>query len=180
MKTVEIKIQGTSPILLHSPAGMVRQSVGKKRIPTPEEEAATSRYLMPDGETLAFPTYNFVQSLLKATSGMKIGKKSVVPYFAGCVTPAEELASFGTKEYKIDTRRAIVQRQGILRSRAKVTDWTLTFKLMVDIDNFPDGFAVKDLEGIVEEAGLRVGIGDFRPACRGSFGRFQLASLKVL
>lgn len=179
MKTVTVKIEGISPILLHSSIGMVRMSAKKKTIPTPEEEAKKGCYFLPDEKTLGFPTVNFVQSILKVGRSVKVGKKYVGPYLAGCVVPAEEMASFNTKEYDIDTRRVVVQRQGILRSRAKLPSWALTFQLAVDEKNLLDGFGVDDLPGIISEAGTRVGIGDYRPEKGGPYGRFKLVSFQV-
>jgi hypothetical protein len=179
MKTATVSIKGMSPILLHNPVTMAGKPVaGKKRIPTPEEEAASSRYLMPGTETLAFPIINIVQSIVNASSGIKIGKQSIVPFIAGCVVPAEEFASFKTQEYVIDTRRAVVQRQGVMRSRARLNSWNLTFDLQLDSDNMPDG-VIESLGSIITEAGRRIGIGDYRPQKKGPFGRFELVSLKI-
>jgi hypothetical protein len=181
MKTAVVTIEGTSPILLHSPSGMQgRAKAGKKVIPTPEEEAAKARYLIPGTQMLAFPTYNFTQSILIAGRSVKVGKKYIGAYLAGCVTPAEEFASFETEKYEIDIRRAVIQRQGVMRARPRLNNWALTFKLNLDVENFLDGFTAEDLQPIIEEAGSRVGIGDFRPAKGGPFGRFKLISFNLI
>ena len=134
---------------------------------------------MPDEKTLGFPTYNFVRALIGGCSRVKVGKIFISSYVAGCVVPAEEMASFGTSEYKIDTRRAVVQRQGVLRSRARLDKWKLTFVLQVDEANLPDGMGIEDLRGPIQEAGNRLGLGDFRPQCKGPYGRFVLTDFRV-
>jgi len=180
MTVVTATIEGTTPILLNSPYNMGgRATVGKKVIPTPEVEAAGKRYLLPGTNMLAFPVLNIKASMLYASGGLKVGKKMIKPYVAGCVTPAEEFASFGTEKYLIDTRRVVVQRQGVMRSRPRLDKWKLTFDFEVDDVNLPDGFEAADLKGILEEAGTRIGIGDFRPTKGAYFGRFKVTAFKV-
>jgi len=71
-----------------------------------------------------------------------------------------------------------VQRQGILRSRPLLKDWTLDFDLLVsEEDVSPNYFPT--LRAICEDAGRRVGIGDFRIEKNGPFGKFVVESWEV-
>lgn|SRR5579884_2218662 len=109
---VKVSIKGEKPILLHNPAGMGLKKAGKKEIPSPEEEAAASLYWMPGKESIGFPTTGLHRALITVSSQFKSGKQSSTPYVAGCLEFMEEIAGFGTTEYEVDTRRAVVQRQG--------------------------------------------------------------------
>jgi hypothetical protein len=179
MRVFEVKIEGTSPILFHNPAGMARSGAVKKdskSIPTPEEEAKASCYWLPGGSSLMFPGDNIQSAMLRAASGYKVNKKALTPFVAGSVTVEPEHVPFNTKDYVVDTRRAVVQRQGILRSRAKLPQWKLEFTLLVDAD-----FPVRELDilrQILEETGRRIGIGDFRPEKRGRFGKFKVTKFE--
>ena len=54
MKTFDVVITDTKPILMHNPAGMRPAKVksgGQSNIPLPEEEAAAGIYWMPDGSS---------------------------------------------------------------------------------------------------------------------------------
>jgi hypothetical protein len=175
MRVFEVEIEGTSPILLHNPAGMARTGAVKKdskSIPTPEEEAKASCYWMPDESSLMFPGDNIQSAMLRVASGYKANKKALTPFVAGSVQIEPEHVPFGTKDFVVDTRRAVVQRQGILRSRAKLPQWRLEFTMLV-----ADDFPVRELDVLkqmLEEAGRRIGIGDFRPEKRGRFGKFKV------
>jgi hypothetical protein len=179
MRAFEVKIEGTSPILFHNPAGMARRGAVKKgasSIPTPEEEAKASCYWLPDGSSLMFPGDNIQAAMLRVASNYKANKKALTPFVAGSVVVEPEHVPFNTKDYLIDTRRAVVQRQGILRSRAKLPVWKLIFTLLVD-----DDFPVRELDilkQMLDEAGRRVGIGDFRPEKRGRFGKFVVTKFQ--
>lgn len=177
MKTIKAKIKGVGlGILLHSPAGM-GQSNGKKVIPTREQEAAAGCYWMDDKKSLAFPAWNVSRALVKAAAQFKNGKVPMSRYMASDVVIEPPMLSFGTKEYAIDTRRAVVQRQGILRSRPLLKNWTLEFDLLVGEGISAAMFPT--LRVICEEAGQRVGIGDFRIDKNGPFGKFVVESWEV-
>lgn len=178
MKVIKARIKGVGlGILLHNPAGM-GQSNGKKVIPTPGQEAAAGCYYMEDGKTLAIPGWNLFRSLVKSGMSYKDGKVAMSRVIAGGVTIEPAMLSFGTKEYAIDTRRAVVQRQGILRSRPLLKNWTLDFDLLVNEEDVsPKAFPT--LRAICEDAGRRVGIGDFRIEKNGPFGKFVVESWEV-
>lgn len=173
MKTISVLLKGKEPgILLHNPAGMQRKdSKRETQIPSVEEEAEASCYRDEKGY-LAFPADNVKTAMIITSSMYKVGKTRISPFVAGSVFISPRMLSFGVKKYQIDTRRAVVQKQGILRSRANLPEWELAFEMTVD-----DDFPVEDLSvlrRILEEAGRRVGIGDFRPQKKGWFGKFSV------
>jgi hypothetical protein len=179
VKTIKVKIKGTGMgLLLHNPAGMCASNGGKKVIPTPEQEAKAAAYYLEDGETLAIPGWNLFRSLVKAAAAFKDGKKSMSRIVAGGVIVEPEMLSFGTKNYAIDTRRAVVQRQGILRSRPLLKDWTLEFDLLINEEDV-SAKAFPILRAICEDAGRVVGLGDFRVEKNGPFGKFHVESWEV-
>jgi hypothetical protein len=179
MKTIKVRIKGTGMgLLLHNPSIMGASNGGKKVIPTPEQEAKAACYYMEDGETLAIPGWNLFRSLVKAAGAFKDGKTSMSRIVAGGVQVQPDMLSLDTKTYGIDTRRAVVQRQGILRSRPHLKDWTLSFDLLVSEEDVSHK-AFPTLRAIVEDAGRRMGIGDFRVEKNGPFGRFVVESWVV-
>jgi len=179
MRVIKAKIKGAGMgILLHNPAGMGHSNGGKKQIPTPEQEAKKGCYFMDDGETLAIPGWNLFRSIVKAAAQFKQGRISMSKIVAGGVSVEPAMLSFGTKQYAIDTRRAVVQRAGILRSRPLLKDWSLSFDLLVsEEDVAPQAFPT--LRAIVEDAGRRVGLGDFRVEKSGPFGKFTVESWEI-
>jgi hypothetical protein len=55
-------------------------------------------------------------------------------------------------------------------------DWKLTFTAELDTTILSE----KLLRAIIDDAGKRVGLGDFRPATKGPFGRFVVTNWKVV
>ncbi len=173
MEKYKVTIEGTSPILFSNPIGMIPQHFGKKSVPTPEEEAATRCYWLDGpGSELCFPSDNLKIALIQASSAYRFGKQSLAPFVAGSILLQPALLGLGTNKYFIDTRRAVVQRQGVLRSRPRLNEWKLSFEIIQD-DDFPEQ-ASSQLPLIIAEAGRRIGIGDYRPQKKGWFGKFRL------
>lgn len=176
MQVIEYSVQGTSPLLLHNPAGMQQPSdaIKRKSIPTSEEEAEAGTYRLADGQ-LALPAFAFRAALVGAAKGRRMGKVAAATIVKGAVFVTDEMVPLFTtddrtpaKDYEIDTRRVVVQNNGIVRSRPKLFPWRATFPLELD-EGFITGEHVAELLDI---AGRLVGVGDFRPERSGPFGRF--------
>lgn len=178
----QVKIRGIGEgILLHSPAGLGSHAKSAKRIiPSPEEEAEAGCYWTEDHSSLAFPATNLWCGLIQAASGYKVPgykKLSLSPVLAGDMSISPRLISFGTKEYRIDTRRAVIQRQGVLRSRPWLPEWELTFQVHWESQFLGLDFHQAILPDLLERLGKTIGIGDFRPARKGPFGRFEVVEI---
>ena len=68
----------------------------------------------------------------------------------------------------------VVQRARLLRTRAKFEDWSCEF--IADAD--PELVDQMQLERWLQIAGRRVGLGDWRPAKSGQYGRFDVESVE--
>jgi hypothetical protein len=181
MRIVDVTIEGIRAILLHNPAAMGGEpSNGKRKTQTPKDEAAAGCYWTENGDSLAFPGLNIYRAMVQAAGGFKAGRLSMTSYIAGGIEVRPEMISFGTKAFEIDTRRAVIQRQGFLRSRAKIpTGWRLKFQLLISEEDLPQKSSLDMLREILEEAGRRIGIGDFRPQKTGPFGKFKIVEWGV-
>jgi hypothetical protein len=158
--------------------------VGKtKAIPTPEEEAERSTYRNEQGD-FVFPVLGPRNALLVASKKYKVkGRRSSFFEDIAHIQPAHEFAVIyngdgePADKYEIDTRRAVIQRNGVLRSRAKFPlPWSMTFELLYDEQLVSDPEIVRT---ILQDAGKRIGIGDYRPARWGWFGTFEVVEMEV-
>lgn len=178
------KLTGYTPLLMHNPAQM-RQGGGAKtkRIPTPEEEAEAGLYA--DMKGLLYLKFIAIRNCcLKGGRNYKVGKMTVGMFLGGCILNEDldapcylENAKTGApltkNDYEIDTRRAVVQKQGILRSRPKIRDWAARATFRVDTSQIgtPQELDTLILE-CLNRGGQFIGIGDYRPERTGPFGRF--------
>ena len=78
------------------------------------------------------------------------------------------------KSYKIDSRRAVIQRQGVVRSRARIDLWSCILIMECDTD-----FLMPDqMLELLNLGGKIAGVGDFGPRSGGEFGRFTAEIVK--
>lgn len=188
MKSVTFTLKGITPLLTHNPAQMQRPAgaeVGKKVIPSAEEEAEAGTYRLPSGD-LGFPAVGVRNCILRATSGYRHGKKALRPFLAGSLLPAELLFPLvnedgePVKEYIIDVQRAVIQRAGIMRARPRLdVPWYLACAF-----RFRDGLLSEEalltaLKVVLPDAGATVGIGDYRIEKSGWYGGFEWINLEV-
>jgi hypothetical protein len=89
-----------------------------------------------------------------------------------------EISIAHKEPWRVDTRAVRIPSTGgrILAHRPMFDDWKLTFTAELDTTILSE----KLLRAIIDDAGKRVGLGDFRPATKGPFGRFVVTNWKVV
>jgi hypothetical protein len=177
-----VVIVGVFPgILLHNPAGMGTNKSAKKVIPSPEDEAAASAYWTEDRSSLALPSFNLYRGLVEASSGCKLPgdrKRPLGPVVAGDLSIEPYMIPFNALDYRVDMRRVVIQRQGIVRARACLPEWGLTFQVLWEAQLLGTDFHKNVLPDLLERLGKSIGVGDFRPGkSKGPFGRFLVESI---
>lgn len=183
IKAVKINIVGREPGLLQrNPAGSL--SLGKethKRInPSPLEEATGGLYK--DAKIGIYVPSEWLHSgLIWASAGYKIPtmrKLSLSPVVAGDMIIDPYKIPLIHKSWDVFTCRAIVNRQGILRSRPLFYPWGLSFIVRWCPDYLGENFGEVGglLNDLLSKLGDIMGIGDFRG--KGRFGRFEVSSMQ--
>lgn len=183
MEILHIKLNGLSPLLMHSPESMRRtddETLGRKVIPSPEEEAAASRYLLPDGNFYV-PAIAVRSSMLHGARGYRIGKRPAREILAGAVILSDEVfpllrdgQPIAGDDYVIDSRRAVVQRQGIIRNRAKIE---LPWQVEAVFDYNSQLANLEQIKTALNNAGQIAGLLDGRPGTGLWFGRYEVTDI---
>lgn len=189
-RKMSFTIKGKKELMTHNPESMQhpnerggKSTVGKTKIPTPEEEAKAGLYIV-DGN-YCVPGIGVRNAMVAVASDWKplTGKKrgNLQSTIAHITVEPEFLVICDQKgkpkkTYEIDTRRAVIQRQGILRSRPKFKDWTVTFDVVYDDAFLPlEEESIRELfTGLLNDAGKRRGLGDYRPERKGWFGIYSV------
>lgn len=176
---IHITIQGVTPLLMNRFREEQLTEKADKTL-TPREQAKLTAYL-DDKERLYLPTMNIYSSIIGAGRFHKQGKNkistqrsSLIP--AG-VLMTEEIAYFmKPTDFEVDSRPVVIPATGgkIMKHRARLDEWKLKFMLDVDQKVFTE----KELRRIIDDAGSKIGLGDFRPERRGFFGRFVVVEWK--
>jgi len=179
MKKIEVVIEGTASLLMHSAASMEQKQGTKNPAGNydPKIDAEKVEYRNDKGE-LYIPARCLKASIINASSWFKFGKKSAKPIIAGCtrIEPAELILTDTKdnilKDYKIDLRPVVVQRARILRARPRIDNWQLKFDIIYNEKML--GTKVDIINDILEEAGQRIGLLDNRPQKYGENGTFKV------
>lgn len=186
MKQLHIVLKGTLPILQRN----IRAMRGPDEpIPSPEEEAESGSYRLPDGN-LCMPSAAVRNCLLRASSGrraqeQKSGRKVLLtPLLSGAVLFADDLFPLVNDkgdpigDYNIDIRsvKNPNTRGRFSRARARIElPWFLvcTFR-------YKESMVTLDLiEDVLNIGGETIGIGDYRLEKKGPFGGFEVAQIEV-
>ena len=176
MKKIDVEIEGVTPLLMNKynvQAELDRQK-GKRITKTydPEVEADISAYWgTGKKKELIIPSEVLYASILNASSFHKINRRSARSILAGSINIEPFEISLGTDKYIIDNRPVVIQRARVIKSRARIDKWKATFKILYDERLISDPFIIKT---VLEEAGQRIGIMDFRPQKGGRYGTFKI------
>ena len=188
METVKVTIEGVTPLILnrfHDAAQIsattgTRASTSSER-GTPQEQATLKLYTGAD-DKLVIPQPNVLSCLTAAGKFFKAGKSKVTTQKSSLIPACVEIEGVDIplvhkQPWRVDGRPVRIPATGgrILCYRPMFDDWALTFNLTLDTEVM----TVKLLREIVDTAGKRIGLGDFRPDCKGPFGRFKVTHWKV-
>jgi hypothetical protein len=173
------RIRGVTPLLMNNPQHKMRADDTKakrKEVPDPVTEAEAGVYRAPEG-WLYVGADHLREAMLAASSGYRVKKKPMKPLLAASLFilepyfPLMRDGEYLTTYDRIDIRRAVVQGQGVLRARALVeVPWELEARYQFDARLADPVIFVQ----MLQEAGMRIGVLDYRPQKGGIFGRFEV------
>jgi hypothetical protein len=148
---------------------------GKKKYP--KEEEAKKRLYINDKKQLYLPTIAFTNSLWEGSAYIKFGKQTARSVIASAIFAMEETTILLDKEtgkpikkYDTDSRWVVVNKSRIMRHRPCISNWMVNLPLEFDMDFIEP----EQILPLFQRAGKIIGVMDFRPACRGRFGRYTV------
>lgn len=184
---ISITIEGTSPLLMNrfTDAAAIAATSGIRgsgpRSDEPRDDAESRLYTNEEG-VIIIPGPNLLRCITEGGKFHKAGKSKVTTLKSSLIpgsTIFNEIYVVLEHEqpWKVDTRPIRIPTTGgrILRHRPCFDDWRLTFSVELDTDTIP----VKLFRMIVDDAGKKIGLGDFRPDCKGPYGRFVVVNWKI-
>lgn len=187
---IAITIAGTTALICNkftdaaaeAATGGTRGSSAAKDKGTPAEQAESKLYIGLNGKPM-IPQPNLLRCLIEGGRFHKIGKSQITTQKSSllyaCVdVQGAEIEIIHSQPWRVDTRAVRIPATGgrILAHRPIFDDWSLKF--VVDLDT--DILGAKLLRQIIDDAGKRIGLGDFRPATKGPYGRFVVTQWQVV
>lgn len=177
MKRIHVKVDGISPYLMHKFVGngdeKVKIKTGTKNY---KDEIETAVYKNAEGEVY-IPSSQIHGCIIEAGKRMQItgrGKSTYSKLFGAFLLIEPATMIINPQTYTVDERPVIVQRARVVRYRPKWEKWSLEFDVVIMDDNI----ASEVVKQALDDGGRYTGIGDFRPAKKGPFGRFQVVEYK--
>lgn len=173
--SVRCELQGLSALLMHR--WPEEEIENPEKLPG-EEQAEMAAYRVPntgDPAELYVPAEALRQSLIGAGLYSKgKGRASLQKAVAACVQVEPDYLTLGTSEYVVDMRLVVIPstKGRVKRYRPRLDEWKITATLIWE----PVLITEAQLRTVVDNAGRRVGLLDFRPACKGPMGRFTVTS----
>jgi len=174
-KSVTVTIKGISPLLMHK-YPLVAPEVADDKVP-PKEQAERRAYRIPGDTELYVPGVAIQRCIVSAAVYSKgKGRASLQKQTAACVLVTPEYAGLGTTKFEVDSRPVVIPstKGRVVRHRPRINDWSTAFTLEYDERLLTE----KQLREIVDNAGSRCGLLDFRPEKKGPFGRFMVTEWK--
>lgn len=182
-KKIDVEIKGLTPLLMNrlNPDSLESKSKKKMEQYSTDTDAANSAYMAEvDGEKFLYIPQEAVQSMIIKTAGQyKIKRTSLSSLLAGTLRVEPAKISLGTDKYEVDKRAVVIQQQRVLKGRARIPEgWRVKFQLVYNTKYLPAGIEAT-LKDILEDAGVRMGLLDYRPQHKGWFGTFEVVSFKL-
>lgn len=172
MKTYEVEIEGTAPLLMHRFADDIgdEKPTKKSTQPTIQEQFEASVYRFDDGR-LYQPGRHLEGAMIKAAVDFRKagrGKKSLRNYFLSSVFVRPDAIPHGFQTAEIDRQRVVVRatKGAVMRVRGRLDKWKLAFQ----IENRSEDLDAATIHAVLQKAGEEYGIGDYRPR----YGTFRV------
>ncbi len=177
---VSVQLTGTADLLFHrwNAQAVDEKAKAAKNSKAKKTDDIESYVYRNDAGELCMPGEYVRQAIVMAAKfrqDPRSPRKSAMDLYKAGVVPLTILASTGKKDWDYeDTRRVVVQRAGVNRTRpALKAGWKAEFEFLILT---PAYIAPMDLHAVLTQAGVLVGVADFRP----TFGRFAVTSFEVL
>ncbi len=187
MKEFSVTIEGVTPLICNkftdeaqasATSGSRASTVGDKGTP---REIAESKLYTDSAATPIIPGPNLFRCLIDAGKFFKAGKSKLTTLKSSLIPAAlsldeVEIQIVHDEPWEVDSRPVRIPATGgrIIAHRPMFNDWRLSFHLQLD----DTVIGAKMLRDLVDAAGQRIGLGDFRPDCKGMFGKFKVVHWK--
>lgn len=187
MKTIDVEIVGVTALLIHRFGEQAEAGEATRRIVVdtrdPRTEALSHAYVAPDG-TFYFSAFSIPNSMSSAGSNHKLkgSRKTLRFVVPSAVMVTSDVITImnghggPAENFEVDSRPVTIPstKGRIMRHRPRFNQWSARFSLLLDDKQLSVDMASQ----LLTEAGLSIGIGDFRPEKRGPFGRFRVAKFE--
>lgn len=183
---ISLTIAGITPLLMNkftdaaaeaATQGTHSSATGQER-DTPRAQAE-QRIYYDEGGNIVIPQPNLLRCIMEGGRFFKTGKKQITTQRTSLIPACLDIDAVSIKllyrpPWEVDTRPVRIPSTGarILWHRPAFYDWSLSF--IIDLDTTI--LNQRLIREIIDAAGKRIGLGDFRPDTKGPFGKFVVTN----
>lgn len=188
MKTIEVEIRGTSPLLIHRFGEEAQEKKSTRRTDIqerdPRAEATKCAYIAPDG-TFYFSAFSIPGCMRGegANHKMRGSRKTLRFIVPSAVRMESDMITImngegPAKDFEVDSRPVTIPatKGRIMRHRPRFNCWGAKFRIILN----DDLLSTETAQMLLTNAGQSIGIGDFRPEKGGPFGCFRITNFKEI
>jgi len=179
MQKYDVEITGITPLLQNKPEeyGFDEQWVEKKASTDWEKEALKKLYVDSEGKMYQ-PSDHIERTLIEAGKKIKVkggGKATYSKLFGSMVSVEPYEILIEPQKYEIHKSLVVIPstKGRVMRYRPMFKKWVLKFQVL-----FEEEIPAEAIKEAFEIAGKYSGLGDWRPAKKGKFGKFQVTLFK--
>ncbi len=167
----KVEIVGIRPLLQNDSFG-TETNAKKGQVYDPQEEAE-KRLILDKDDNICQKASHIEGAMTKSATDFKVsGRKTYKDLFKSAVTVEPVMILHLIPDWVIDSQSVKVQQARIMRCRPRFDEWRLRFQIVVSDERIQPLI----LKQILENAGLYIGIGDYRP----KYGLFEIEEFKTL
>lgn len=184
---IRCRIESRTPLLINkvTDEAILKMQSGSRKAQsshqaTPKEEAQKKLHLSKGGKPI-IPSPNLFKSIIEGGRFFKLGKSKITTLKSSLVPACVEIEELelpiqSKAGWEVDSRPVRVPTTGgvVIAHRPMFEQWALAFTLNLDEEMMSSQL----LYEIIEAAGTRIGLGDFRPDRKGPFGKYRITQWK--
>jgi hypothetical protein len=181
MKEFKVEIKGVTPLLFNRfMESSIDTEVKKRPGAVKSDNIEDKLYKLPDGKIYT-PSTHISGMLVNAAKEFKIRGKGKATYskIVGSTMEVSPDAivhiNQSWEEYAVSGVNPNTRGRTMIR-RPMMKEWALEFNVKFNEDDIP----VEVVKNILDHGGQYVGIGDWRPANKGKFGKFMITKFEEI
>lgn len=181
---VEVKIEGTSPLLYNrfidtEIEGTAKKRTGKAKGVPVEDKLYTMKEDGQVGNPIPYiPAIYFRNTMIGAGKQFQVQGKGKATYSKLIGSTVDVLPDKIPNNHTWDVLRVPAVNPNtkgrVMTERPKMDEWSCEFTIVLD----DDSISMDTIIEILEHAGKYVGIGDWRPDKKGRYGKFRVVEFK--
>ncbi|MFI5405078.1 MAG: hypothetical protein ACHQ1D_01050 [Nitrososphaerales archaeon] len=181
MEKIKVTIQGITPLLFNRFRDIAIEGKSKKRTGAMADSDIEDKLYLDENGKPQLPAVYLRNAMIEGAKQFKIvgkGKSTYSKLVGSSVDVFPEMINLDAGKYEVFRISGInpTTRGRVMISRPRYNKWKASFEIILNDKGVP----IEVVNEILEHSGRYVGVGDWRPALKGTHGKFQIIKWEVV